>query len=55
MATMKVLEPSVSGEGEQKELSATEKKERVAFLEDKLSTLQDRVKSVRAELKELTE
>lgn len=53
MAKMKVLEPSVSGEGKAQELAAAEKRGRVAFLKDKLSTLEARVKTVKAELKEL--
>lgn len=50
---MKVLEPDVTGE-EAKELSAKDKKERVDFLEDKKNTLQERLKAINAELKELT-
>lgn len=51
---MRVFEPTVTvGETPEVRLSATEKKERVEFLQDKLNTLESRVKAVKAELKEL--
>ncbi len=52
---MKVLDPIISGEGVENSTSAYDKDERKAFLEGKLADLQQRIITVKAELKELNE
>jgi hypothetical protein len=56
MTKIKVLQPTVTGEGEpvERTLTAKEVAERKAFLEGKLSDLQERMTIVKAELKQLS-
>ena len=55
MNKMKVLEPVVAGDGVKSVVPAYDKDERKAFLEGKLVDLQQRIQTVKAELKELNE